>query len=255
MSDKLPAIQWYTRDWRTNVKLRLCSWAARGAWSDCMCLMHDNAEEYGVLRVPLRKIAEAIGCPFSLLRELASQRVIKGSDSRLEEAYVYRPKHARGQGDPVVLIPAQDGPIWYSSRMVRDAYARKVKGVSTRFQPGGGSDTGRTMPRQGERQGEGNTARQGDGSAVAVAVALKTLSGGAVDKSVDNASDSGHGGGKEVSRNGKGNSTGRAWMASEAATRAMARSLGLGDANAGESWDDYRRRIERTIEQRRREAH
>jgi hypothetical protein len=45
---KLPFIKLYTRDWLCDKQLRLCSDAARGIWSDLLCLMADN-EPYGYL--------------------------------------------------------------------------------------------------------------------------------------------------------------------------------------------------------------
>jgi hypothetical protein len=49
------------------------------------------------------------------------------------EAFIYTPRHAGKDGEPVTLIPTQKGPIWYSSRMVRDEYVRTKRGIGTRF--------------------------------------------------------------------------------------------------------------------------
>ncbi len=66
------------------------------------------------------------------VRELVEKGVLKGAD-RDAPAYVYRPKHAGKLGEPVILVTADDGPVWYSSRMVRDEYVRQRRGESTRF--------------------------------------------------------------------------------------------------------------------------
>lgn len=88
--------------------------------------MHDS-DDYGILYRKLKEIAEAVGCPQSLVNELASKGVLKGCDTGKCEPFIYRPRHANREGDPVVLIEKQDGPIWYSSRMVRDEHIRQIR--------------------------------------------------------------------------------------------------------------------------------
>ncbi len=46
-----PWMKFYAADWRANVKLRMCSLAARGLWIEMICLMHQG-EPYGHLTVP-----------------------------------------------------------------------------------------------------------------------------------------------------------------------------------------------------------
>ncbi|CAM5590058.1 hypothetical protein [Rhodanobacter lindaniclasticus] len=159
-----PAIQFYFGDWKKNQKLRFCSWGARGVWIEVMGLMHDSTE-YGVLRQPLKAIAQALGAPMKLLHELVAQGVMYGCASGPCEPMVYRPKHAGGLGEPVVLVAVQPGPIWYSPRMVRDEYKRTIRGSDTRFKTepleppkpspmGGFGDAPKSPP----------NARQGDGA-------------------------------------------------------------------------------------------
>jgi uncharacterized phage protein (TIGR02220 family) len=123
---KRPSFQFYPADLRNNAKLRRCSWAARGAWIEVMGLFHDS-DEYGLLRWPLKEIAQALGCPLALLKELAEKGVLKGSDRGVIPAYTYAPTSGRKQGPPVILIAEQEGPMWYCSRMVRDEYVRQKK--------------------------------------------------------------------------------------------------------------------------------
>ncbi len=129
---KRPAFQFYPDNWRNNANLRRCSWAARGVWIEVMCLMHDS-DRYGVLDWPLKEIAQALGCPISALRELAEKVVLKGCDKGTCEAFSYTPRSGRRDGTPVTLVPPQDGPIWFSSRMVKDEYLREVRGEGSRF--------------------------------------------------------------------------------------------------------------------------
>lgn len=148
-----PSFQFYPGDWRKNANLRRCSPAARGIWMDVLCVLHDS-DEYGVLRWPLADIANAASAPMALVRELVSKGVLKGADKGADP-YVYRPKHAGKVGDPVILVAPLDGPVWYSSRFVRDEYVRTKRGESTRFdtdnQPSSRSPKGGI----GERHGDG----------------------------------------------------------------------------------------------------
>lgn len=128
-----PSFQFYPADWRANANLRRCSWAARGAWVEIIGLMHDS-DEYGVLRWPLAEIAHSLGCSVKLLKELAEKNVLKGADQGLCGAYVHRPRHAGQEGEPVELVKAQAGPVWYSSRMVLDEHNRLQRGKASRFE-------------------------------------------------------------------------------------------------------------------------
>ena len=149
---KRPAFQFYPADWRNNAKLRRCSEAARGAWIDVMCLMHDS-DEYGVLRWPLAEIAHAAGLPLRLLRELSEKTVLKGGDTEAPP-YIYTPRHAGKAGTPVTLVEPDSGPCWYCTRLVRDEWVRNQRGGATRF-----SAEQQPSPKDtnGERQGDGPT--------------------------------------------------------------------------------------------------
>ncbi|MCV2365545.1 hypothetical protein LNV23_19015 [Paucibacter sp. DJ1R-11] len=135
---KRPSFQFYPGDWRKNAKLRRCSDAARGAWIDVMCILHDSSDEageYGVVRWPLEDLARAAGAQLKLCKELASKGVLKGADKGAAP-YVHTPRHAGKVGEPVVLVDtAGGGPVWYCSRMVRDEWMRQRRGASTRFSP------------------------------------------------------------------------------------------------------------------------
>jgi hypothetical protein len=169
---KRPSFQFYPADWRNNAKLRRCSEAARGAWLDVLCLLHDM-DEYGVCRWPLAELARAAGIPLKLAKELVSKDVLKGADKSSAD-YIFTPTHAGKAGKPVTLVTAGDGPCWYCSRFVRDEYVRQRRGNSTRFttdnQPGlvvGGDDysgepkdapNDQPKPIFGGRQGDGPTS-------------------------------------------------------------------------------------------------
>jgi len=130
---KRPSFQFYPGDWTGNSNLRRCTHAEKGAWLEVMCLMHDQEDEYGVLRWPLKEVAQAAGCTVATLKSLIAKGVLKGDDKKLEEAFVYVPRSARKDGEPVTLIEPQDGPLWFSSRMVKDEYVRTIRGESSRF--------------------------------------------------------------------------------------------------------------------------
>ena len=153
-----PSFQFYPADWRNNANLRRCSWEARGVWIEVMGLMHDS-DVYGALHWPIKEIAQALGAPVKLVQELAAKGVMKGRDKGVTEAYVYTPRSARKDGDPVVLIESQEGPVWYSSRMVKDEYLRSVRGEQTRF-----DDDTKAAPKRAPKVGSGATSSDGSSS-------------------------------------------------------------------------------------------
>jgi hypothetical protein len=108
-----------------------------------MCLLHDQ-EEYGIVRWPLKEIAQAVNCSVAALKGLVVKGILKGGDAgHPVDAFIYVPRSGRKDGDPITLVPVQDGPIWYSSRMVKDEYVRKHAGASTRFGADGEPPKGR----------------------------------------------------------------------------------------------------------------
>lgn len=114
---------------------------------DVLCLMHDQ-EEYGIVRWPLKEIAQAVNSTVASLRGLVDKGIMKGGDKdEPVRSFVYVPRSARKDGDPVTLVPSQVGPIWYSSRMVKDEYVRTIRGESSRFGEGDGDAPKRT-PKQ-----------------------------------------------------------------------------------------------------------
>lgn len=141
---KRPSFQFYPGDWSANPNLKRCTFAERGIWLEVICLLHDQPE-YGVLRWPLKEIAQAVGCKPADLLALERKGVLKGHDTQLAEPFVYVPRSGRKDGEPVTLIDTQAGPIWYSSRMVKDEYVRANAGASTRF---GAREAPPTPPRK-----------------------------------------------------------------------------------------------------------
>jgi len=146
-----PSFQFYPGDWQSNSNLRRCTHAEKGVWVDVMCLLHDQPE-YGVLRWPLKEIAQAIGCKPAELKALQVKGVLKGDDKQLAEPFIYTPRSGRKDGAPVTLVPTQAGPIWYSSRMVRDEYVRTIRADSA---GNGGPPKAAPKPPFGEAIGGG----------------------------------------------------------------------------------------------------
>ena len=151
-----PSFQFYPGDWQRNANLRRCSPAARGVWVDIMCLLHDS-DEYGVLRWPLADIAQAAGAQLSLVKELVQKQVFKGVDQGDCPELVYTPRHGRKDGEPVTLVKVQPGPVWYSSRMVRDEYIRTIRGESSRFGEASG-ETPKSAPKPPFGDGSSNSS-------------------------------------------------------------------------------------------------
>lgn len=142
---KRPSFQFYPNDWTGNPNLKRCTFAEKGIWLEVMCLMHDQ-DEYGVLRWPLKEIAEAVKCRVADLQALIRKGVLKGHDAKLDDPFIYVPRSGRKNGAPVTLVPIQSGPLWFSSRMVKDEYIRTIRGESSRFGVGNG-DTPMDSPK------------------------------------------------------------------------------------------------------------
>lgn len=161
-----PSFQFYPKDWRNNANLGRCSFAARGVWLDVLCVLHDS-DEYGVARWPLKDLANSAKVPMNLLRELVDKRVLKGIEKGECEPFVYVPRSGRRDGAPVTLIEAQAGPIWYSSRMVKDEYVRTIRGEGTRFgDPDGPSPESTRKPSPKPPLGDGPSSSSSSSTAV-----------------------------------------------------------------------------------------
>jgi hypothetical protein len=150
---KAPAFQFYVKDWRTDANLRRCSPAARGVWMDVLCLLHDS-DEYGVLRWPLRDIAQSAGASMAHIKELVAKEVLRGGDANVE-AFVWAPTHGGKVGAPVTLVAPSPGPCWYSRRFVKDEYVRQRRGANTRFDTDNQPPNPQPIPPFGGRQGDG----------------------------------------------------------------------------------------------------
>lgn len=107
---KRPAFQFYPGDWRKDAALQSCSLAARGAWIELMCIMH-NCDPYGVLA--------ANGTPFTVLQIARlmgeSPTVTAKLLAELESAGVFSRR--------------EDGSI-YSRRMVHDGAISDIRSRS-----------------------------------------------------------------------------------------------------------------------------
>lgn len=157
---KRPSFQFYPADWRNNAKLRRCSEAARGAWMDVLCILHDM-DDYGICRWPLADLARSANVSLKLVKELVDKDVLKGADKNAED-YIFTPRHAGKDGEPVVLAQSNGQPLWYCSRFVRDEYIRQRRGQSTRFdeenQPPKAKPKTTPKPTIGDALGDGSTS-------------------------------------------------------------------------------------------------
>jgi hypothetical protein len=157
---KRPSFQFYPGDWTSNSNLRRCSHAEKGVWVDVLCLLHDQ-EEYGLVRWPLKEIAQAVNCTVAVLRGIVSKGILKGADANEQvEPFIYVPRSGRKDGEPVTLVNAQVGPLWYSSRMVKDEYVRTIRGEMSRFGAGDG-ETPKASPKSSPKGGFGEVSSDG----------------------------------------------------------------------------------------------
>ena len=149
---KAPASQFYWKDWVDDLALSSCSWAAQGVWPRVLAKLHQS-DEYGVLRWPLKTIAQTAGVPLRYVRELADKNVLKGSD-QFDTDFVHVPRHAGQSLPPVVLVKATGGSCWFSKRFVLDHWRSARRGEGSRFTSEHQPDRAPTR-RMGERLGDG----------------------------------------------------------------------------------------------------
>lgn len=146
-------------------------------WIELLGLLHDS-DNYGVLTWPLKEIALALGAPMKALKELVDKGVLYGVDKGVCEPFVYTPRSGRKNGEPVALVPAQQGPVWFSPRMVRDEYVRTIRGENSRF----GVDQ-KPSPKVGfgEDKGDAPSRHEGDGSSSSSSSSTSVPDGTSVD--------------------------------------------------------------------------
>ena len=132
-------------------------------WIELLGLLHDS-DNYGVLAWPLKEIAQALGAPVKALKELVDKGVLYGAEKGECEPFVYTPRSGRKNGEPVELVAVQQGPVWFSPRMVRDEYVRTVRGENTRFSDENNPQNPSPKGGLGAGNGDTPTPRQGDGS-------------------------------------------------------------------------------------------
>lgn len=124
-----PWFKFYSRDWRSNAKLRLCSFGARGLWADLLSLMHESVHPGFLL------VEGVVPTPRQLMGLLGgSEREIKMLLAELGATSVYSITGEPMSPDLETLIPkAMPKGVMFSRRMVRDefkAQADKANGRS-----------------------------------------------------------------------------------------------------------------------------
>ena len=127
-----PWVKWYTRDWRADAPLRMCSYAARGLWADMLTLMAES-RHFGFLLVEgvvptARQLAGLLG---------GTEREIAKLLLELRKANVYSVTGQPMPADVEVLVPADlPADVILSRRMVRD----KAKAERDRANGSGGGN-------------------------------------------------------------------------------------------------------------------
>ena len=94
-----PFLKFYTSDWRSDPRLRMCSPAARGMWIEMICLMHE-ASPYGHLLIHGQtpnegQLASLTGIPSAELPHLMAELERHGVYSRTKEGVIYSRKLVR----------------------------------------------------------------------------------------------------------------------------------------------------------------
>lgn len=94
-----PWMKFYTSDWRSDPRLRMCSMASRGLWIEMICLMHE-AIPYGHLLVSGHcptdaQLSVLAGAPSDQITALLGELESAGVFSRTREGVIYSRKMSR----------------------------------------------------------------------------------------------------------------------------------------------------------------
>lgn len=94
-----PWMKFYTSDWRSDPRLKMCSAGARGVWIEMICLMHE-ATPYGHLLVHGQtpneaQLASLTGIPSAELDQYLAELERMGVFSRTKEGVIYSRKLVR----------------------------------------------------------------------------------------------------------------------------------------------------------------
>lgn len=94
-----PWMKFYTSDWRSDPRLKMCSAGARGVWIEMICLMHE-ATPYGHLLIHGQtpneaQLASLTGIPLAELEHYVSELEQMGVFSRTKEGVIYSRKLVR----------------------------------------------------------------------------------------------------------------------------------------------------------------
>ncbi|QDP58340.1 MAG: hypothetical protein Unbinned664contig1000_21 [Prokaryotic dsDNA virus sp.] len=92
-TSSFPYMKFYTSDWMSDPKLRICSIAARGLWMEMLCIMHE-ADPRGYLivnnqPVTSRQLAILSGVLLDEVEDLISELETAGVFSRDREGRIY----------------------------------------------------------------------------------------------------------------------------------------------------------------------
>ncbi|MZR14240.1 hypothetical protein GQE99_14550 [Maritimibacter sp. DP07] len=94
-----PFLKFFTSDWRSDPRLKMCSAGARGVWIEMICLMHE-ANPYGHLLVHGQppneaQLASLTGIPIAELTEYLGELERMGVFSTTREGVIYSRKLVR----------------------------------------------------------------------------------------------------------------------------------------------------------------
>lgn len=94
-----PFLKFYTSDWRSDPRLRMCSAGSRGAWIEMICLMHE-ATPYGHLLIHGQtpneaQLASLTGIPAAELNDYVAELERLAVFSRTREGVIYSRKLVR----------------------------------------------------------------------------------------------------------------------------------------------------------------
>jgi len=95
-----PFMKFFTRDWMSDVNLRLCSIAARGLWIDMLCIMHQS-EPRGMLCVSEDELAVLIHSDKAQVERLVKELESRGVFSRDTDGTIFSRRMVADEGKSI----------------------------------------------------------------------------------------------------------------------------------------------------------
>lgn len=161
MKEKLPALQFYTGDWRKDPCVQALDHEHKGVWIDLLCIMNETAERGRIVlpngaAMPDDAIARNLGLPEAKWKQMRSKLVELGVASEDESGVLYNRRIVRDQAIREARAEAgrkggqTSRPKQPESKPEANGEAKRGSSVSVSSSPSGKRARKRALPEEWE---------------------------------------------------------------------------------------------------------